>query len=293
MSNKLREFHRPADETAAIELLRRADVVSAALIFGPRVPEDRLAGVEAAVDLARLGLAYIDEDGDGTLRLGALTTLRGLSESALLNSLAGGIVAEAAHVSAASGMRQAATLGGTLLAQPELVVGELRSGPPELLLALLVLDAELRFRDAAGTTRAVLFDQYLATPLVDGELLIEARVRRPNGRTGAALAGVARTPRDQSIVAAAALVTHVAGQPPRVRLAIGGASPFPLRITAAEALLAGGSVGEQLIQSIAPIVEAAVSPVDDFRASAEYRRAMAGVLAVRAIRQAWQAAERA
>src|SRR5216684_4441866 len=117
MPRDVREFHRPADEGAAIELLRRTEPRTAPLVLGPRVPDELYEGVEAAVDLALLGLNYVTEESDHSIRVGALTPFQDLAESALLKGLAGGVLAEAAHLAGGNALRQVASVGGALMHQ--------------------------------------------------------------------------------------------------------------------------------------------------------------------------------
>ena len=60
----------------------------------------------------------------------------------------------------------------------------------------------------------------------------------------------------------------------------------------AERILERSGVTEDALRAAARAVEQAVAPSDDTQASADYRRHVAGVLTVRAVRQAWQRAGR-
>jgi aerobic carbon-monoxide dehydrogenase medium subunit len=64
-------------------------------------------------------------------------------------------------------------------------------------------------------------------------------------------------------------------------VAVGGASPAPVRIEAVEALLDGKHDAE-----IAELVARAIDPSTDGHATAEYRRRVAPKLALRAIQEA-------
>ena len=70
------------------------------------------------------------------------------------------------------------------------------------------------------------------------------------------------------------------------RLVMGAVAPTPLRVIRAEQALVGQSPTEQAFQQVAAIVREEVRPISDHRASADYRRRMSGVAAVRALRQA-------
>jgi len=73
---------------------------------------------------------------------------------------------------------------------------------------------------------------------------------------------------------------------------VGGAHAQPVRLHKTEHLLSGQfPTSDKVTQALAPAL-ADLSPAADFRGSAEYRLSMAGVLARRAIMDAWQAARR-
>ena len=259
MPSRLRDYHRPADLQSARKLLQRAGSRTVPLNTSPRPPLDPYPGVEAVVDLSQLKLNTIKQDGE-TIRIGGMTLLQEIADSALLRAQAGGVLSQAAHLSAHLGLRNVATLGGAILST---------DGPPEVLLALLALDAE---------------------QVRDGDLLMEVKFAMQT-QSGGAMERVARTPRDQAIVAAVALFEV---ETPRrglslcrhARLAMAGASPSPRRFTSAENILEGQTLSADLLQKLADVVSADADPVPDYRGTAEYRKAMAGVLAIRAIEKA-------
>jgi probable selenate reductase FAD-binding subunit len=286
MAKRVREFHRPADIPAALALLRRADSRAAVLMLPPRVADDPFAGVEAAVDLRRLALDGISQD-DHRLHVGALTSLQVLSDSAPIRAIANGVLAQAAHLAAASALRNAATVGGAVQQHLGAMHGLTRDGPPEVALALLALEAVVVVRSTPGPGREMRLEDYYSTGgmLARDELLVEIFLPVPAAGTAGALARVARTPGDQAIVAAAAVTTEGA-----VRLAVAGATARPVRLRALEATLAGQAVTAEQLAGVPAQVEALMAPRGDFRASAEYRRAMAGVLVRRALAAAVEAA---
>lgn len=95
---------------------------------------------------------------------------------------------------------------------------------------------------------------------------------------------VARTPADDPIVNVAAFVrldddSTIA----TALLAICGASNKPVRLIDLSEALEGDPLDDEPIAAAANLVTAAVEPVADWRGSADYRRAMAGVLTRRAL----------
>ncbi len=107
--------------------------------------------------------------------------------------------------------------------------------------------------------------------------------RAEGTRWGAA--HVARTPADEPIVAAVAVVEMTGGVVQQARVALTGVWPEAVRLAEAPARLVGGPLDEEHIRAVAEAVEEKVAPTGDFRGSEEYRRAMAGVLTRRALEQ--------
>jgi CO/xanthine dehydrogenase FAD-binding subunit len=96
-------------------------------------------------------------------------------------------------------------------------------------------------------------------------------------------ATVARTPADEPIVAAIAAVVVRGDVVRQARVALTGVWPGSVRLAEAAARLVGGPLDAERIQAVAAAVEEEVAPTGDFLGSAEYRRAMAGVLTRRAL----------
>jgi CO/xanthine dehydrogenase FAD-binding subunit len=142
-------------------------------------------------------------------------------------------------------------------------------GPPEVLLALLVLGARVRVIGGA--------DGALAAYRPSRHTVLDEITIADAGQWRGALARVARSPLDQAIVTAAAAVS-----PTLARVAVAGAAAGPIT---AEVKLDGDR--QQAAALLVSAVLAHVEPQGDYRGSAEYRRAMAEVLARRALNQAF------
>ncbi len=96
-------------------------------------------------------------------------------------------------------------------------------------------------------------------------------------------AHVARTPADDPIVAAFAVVATNNGTVTGARVALTGAWSEPVRLVEAPQRLLGKGLSEGAIRAVAEAVEEEVEPVADYVGSEAYRRAMAGVLTRRAL----------
>jgi CO/xanthine dehydrogenase FAD-binding subunit len=110
---------------------------------------------------------------------------------------------------------------------------------------------------------------------------------------------VARTPADEPIVAAIAVIDlsdDPEEEPPPVvrqaRLALTGAWREHARLAEAAKLLVGNVLSDDLIRQVTAAVEQEVSPRDDFLGSVDYRRAMAAILTQRALEDCRKGANR-
>ena len=119
------------------------------------------------------------------------------------------------------------------------------------------------------------------------ELIRELRIPLDNFDTiKGGFCKIGRTAEDISMVNAAVTLIIKDGSITAAHIVMGAVAPIPLRVTLAEETLIGQAPTEETFQRAAELVRAEVRPISDQRASAEYRRRMSGVAAVRALRQA-------
>jgi CO/xanthine dehydrogenase FAD-binding subunit len=226
-------YAAPRSLDEALELLRHEDArpLAGGQSLVPML-NFRLARPGLLVDLNPIGeLAGIEVDGDGTLRIGALTR-----QSELLAHPAVAerwpLIGEALAAVGHPAIRNRGTVGGSVAhADPA----------AELPVALLALDARLHLC-RAGSQRAVGVAEFargaMTTCLKDGELLVAIDVPPPPEGAGMAFREHARTHGDFA-VAGAAVVRGPAGAGSAVALL--GADVVPRRAAEAEAALAAGA----------------------------------------------------
>jgi aerobic carbon-monoxide dehydrogenase medium subunit len=148
---------------------------------------------------------------------------------------------------------------------------------PVFVAALLALRASVTDGD-----KEVPLPQYLGEPsLLSGP--VGVKVAPADGARTCGKASVARTPADRPIVAAVACVSVRDGKVTEAEIALTGVWQQPVGVAAAGALLLGKPLTEESIAQVAAAVEAEVRPNSNFLGSEEYRRAMSGVLARRAL----------
>ncbi len=238
---------------------------------------------EYVINIARLGgLDYIDYDERKGLKIGALTTIRSLKKSGEIRERYP-VISEAAGQLASEGVRSTATLGGNLCnASPS-------SDMAPCLIALSAIARLAGQRKEKQVPLESFFTGAGATVLGKGELLVGVLVPPLSARTGAAYFkhGI-RGSIDLSIVSVAALVTleKDADVVHDARVVLGAVGATPLRCQKAEALLNGRAVNQTHIAEAASAAASDCRPIDDVRASAEYRREMINVFARQAIGEA-------
>jgi carbon-monoxide dehydrogenase medium subunit len=86
-----------------------------------------------------------------------------------------------------------------------------------------------------------------------------------------------------AVVGAAAVVTLDGDRVADARVAITALTPTIRRVSEAESTLVGSDAADDAVEAAAAAAAAASTPISDVRGSAEYRRAMAAVIARRAI----------
>ena len=172
--------------------------------------------------------------------------------------------------------------------------GSLANADPaaEICLVARTLDAEITALSSKATRRIAMRDfcaGAMTTALEAEECLTEVRfpLWRDAGRIGTGFIEMSVRQSDFALVAAACqLVLDKDGVCRRIALGIGGAEASPVRAAAAEKRLTGTRLEAGDLDKAMDELQAALSPLSDVHASADYRRRVAGALAARVIAEA-------
>jgi carbon-monoxide dehydrogenase medium subunit len=282
------EYHQPDSLAAAVGLLTHYGSDAALLAGGTALLIDMKYGELSPGHLVSLwgipGLSEIEVNGG--LRIGALVTATEVTEAVVdLQPLRG--LLEAARQVGGRHVQNMATVGGNIC----------KASPgADLVPPLLCLDAALTVVGPNGERHTPL-DGFLTGPdqtaLEPGEILREINVPASAPRTGTSFFKVMRRHAvDSSIVAAAARISLAEDSKTcrEARIAVGAAGPTPFRARQAEAVLEGQEVTSEIVQEAARRAQDESQPIDDVRASADYRRLLVSTLVERVVRKA---AERA
>ena len=220
------------------------------------------------------------------LRLGALVTLGTLETHPTIRSHYPALSA-AASTFAGVQVRNLATVGGNVCnASP--------SG--DTLPSLLAFEAQCRIVGPDGE-RWVPLDEFFLAPgrsaLGGGEILTELRLPAPLPRTGSLY--IKDSPRSGMDIAAVGVTSVVSldggGQTCRdVKIALGAVAATPIRAKAAEAVLRGRRLDQELIDEASRVGAAESRPIDDIRGSARHRRTIVETLTRRTLQYAIQMA---
>ena len=281
-------YHSPRTVDEAVALLAEYGDEAKVLAGGQSlVPlmNMRLARPANIIDINRLdALAYI-RDGDGALRIGALTRQRAVERSPVIAQRCP-ILRDALRLVGHVQIRNRGTIGGSIAhADPA----------AELTAILAALDGEVTVRGPKGT-RAIaapdLFVTYLTTSLDPRELLVEVRFPVPSAGAGWSWMEIARRHGDFALAGVGVVLALRGGKIVEARIGLTGVGPTPVRAAQAERRLVGHAPSEAVWTEAANAVREAVTPDGDIHASAEYRTHVAGILTQRALREAYDRAQK-
>ncbi len=221
---------------------------------------------------------------NGRYRIGGLTTVTDILESEML---AAGVpvLVEAADHFASPQIRNASSLAGNLCNA---------SPAGDMCIPLLILDAQVELvswsNDSVSIRTVALSDFFTGpgkTVLRADELLTAIDFSQPaDGFTATFQKSGPRPALEISTVSMGVAFTLDEGVLNGVRVAIGAVAPIPLRATATEAVLEGQTLNEDIIDKAVEAVQQEVTPIDDLRASAWYRKHLTGVYIRRALSHA-------
>ncbi|MGE5818341.1 MAG: FAD binding domain-containing protein [Deltaproteobacteria bacterium] len=231
------------------------------------------------VDLKRIpGLKGIRENSDGSITIGALTTMREIEISPLIRRKFPFLAQSAAEVGSIQ-IRNRATVGGNMAnATPSADVAP----------SLIALNATAKIVGTNGE-RTVLLEAFFRGPgqtvMAADEILTEITIpKAPLRLVGEYIKFSPREMMDLAYVGVA--VAYTIGEQGRcegVRVVLGAVAPTPIRARKAEAAIEGQALTETLAEKVGEIAAQESKPISDVRSSADYRRAMVAAMTKRAL----------
>jgi carbon-monoxide dehydrogenase medium subunit len=278
------EYLVPRSLDEALEMLERYGGQARVIAGGTDiVPASRKGGqgVKALVDITRIpGLNTIKLAGE-MVKIGPLVTHTEVALSGLIRER-GMALAEGASRLGSPQIRNIATLAGNIVnAQPG----------ADTVIPLLALDGSVTVVNRQGERTIPLAELFtgIGRTRIDSTKEIVTGITFPALGKGEASAAM-RLAKRKTLVLPILTVAVVVGTDPgrktftKVRIAAGPVATTPLRCVAAEEILVGSPIGEEVIRkAAAEAVKAANPRTSLIRGTSEYRKAMVQVLVERGI----------
>ena len=218
-----------------------------------------------------------------SLSIGALTTIREIARHGTVRERYTAL-AEACAAFSTAQVQVMGTVGGNLCND---------SPASDSAPALIALGAEAALTGPDGEARLPLerfFRGPGKTARRPDQLLTAIEIPNPVAHTGSAFVKVGRVAADIAKANAAVTLVRDGDRVADCRLAFGSVAPTPLRAPRAEVVLRGQTLTPERIAQAAAIAAEEVSPIDDVRSTAAYRRQVVAALTVDGITRAWERA---
>ncbi len=284
-----------------IELHEATTLEEAAAAKSRYAPDARLlaGGTDLLVDLkaGRVSVGHLVSvnridalrgvsETDGSLRIGALTTITQLGCSSIVRERFSPIL-DATGKMAAPQIRNVATVGGNIACAVPC------ADLPPILTAMHASVALWSPKGERSVPLEAFFVDARQTVLRDDEVLTRVLVPKPPPGFGAAYARFAL--RDGNAIAVAAVAAGLTlGRDNTVRSArivLGAVAPIPKVVEAARTVLVGKRADEEAFSAAAVAAMEAAEPISDVRGSADFRREVVGVMTRRALATACRRAQ--
>ena len=236
-----------------------------------------LEAPEHVLDISDLSSLRGIGESEGWIAIGAATIQSELLASPLIRRRLP-LLAAALHVLGSVQIRNRGTLGGNLVNA---------SPAADSAVPLLAYDAEVLLASSTGK-RHLTVDRFLLGPsqtaLEPGEYVRAIRIPVPEAGQRVFYHKVGKR---RALTIAIASVGIVAllnkDRVTDIRIAAGSVAPTPLRLRSVEHAIIGQALDETTVAKTGRLAAEAVSPIDDVRATADYRRAVIGDLVIRAL----------
>ena len=229
------------------------------------------------VDVNQAGISNLARTSGGEVFIGAAATLQNVAAHEFVAGYAGGAIAQAAALCGNRPVRSTATIGGN-------ICNALPSA--DMAPVLLALDATCFVADEESQESLPLADFFVGPrkTVLDDRLLVGLGLPAEASGWRCLCKKLTRSAEDIALVQVAVALDVADGVVRQVRIALGAVAPVPMRARLAEAMITGLTVTDithDLILDAADVAAGEASPIDDHRASGDYRRDMVRVLTKR------------
>lgn len=234
--------------------------------------------IETLIDITRVpGLDGIQMDNDGTIHLGPGVTHNQIVTDQLSRQFAYPLV-EACWLVGSPQIRNRATLGGNLI-----------TGSPanDTITPLMALDANVSLRSATGTRTLKLSEFYSGvrkTQLMPGELLIDISFNAMGkNHTGAFIKYGLRNAMAISVVNTCVILDLDGSRIRSASITLGAVAPVIIHSIKSEKHLTGKELSTGIIAEAAKLASEDSQPIDDLRATANFRKYLVKVIVSQAL----------
>ncbi|MCU0596519.1 MAG: xanthine dehydrogenase family protein subunit M [Desulfobacterota bacterium] len=278
------EYHAPKTTEELSSLLSKYQGKARILCGGTDLivaMKDKLMQPDCVIDISDLSaLSGIQQQGKGVV-IGAATKLDEIERSVLIREKYYALY-QGASVVGSPQVRAMGTLGGnSCTASPA------ADTPPPL----IALGARVNLVCGKGVRQMALEEFILGnrrTALEEDEFLESFVLEEPWPKSASrylimGLRGAMEI--DMVNVAVNLALDPGSGKVREVRIVLGAVAPTPLRARQAESLLKGNLPAEGLLDRVSQTCAEESKPIDDFRATAAYRREIVKVLSKRALKE--------
>jgi aerobic carbon-monoxide dehydrogenase medium subunit len=274
-------YETPTTLEQAVSLLRTHGEAARALCGGTDILIQMRAGVRRPaflVDVKQVPeLRQLSFDPRRGLRLGAAVSCIEIYENAEMHRHYPGLT-EAAHLIGSLQIQNRASVGGNLC-----------NGSPaaDTTPSLIALGAKARVAGLKGE-REVPVETFVVSPgrtvLAPGELLVEFLIPPPAPHSSDAyLRFIPRNEMDIAVVGVGAAVTLDGDRVKSARIGLAAVGPTPILASKAAEAIIGKRLDDATLDAAGRLASEATTPIDDMRGTAEYRRAITGVLTRRTL----------
>ena len=283
------DYHAPGTFAEAATIAAKSDGIVRYLAGGTDVLVQLRSDIvtpDVMIDVKKIPGAHdIARTGDGGWRIGAASTGAEMSEHDELGKDWPGLV-EAMDLIGSTQVQGRATLAGNLC-----------NGSPaaDSVPAMVAAGAQVEVVDAKGAARLVAVEDVPTGPgklsLKKGEV-IAAVILPPRGKNAsdAYLRFIPRTEMDIAVVGCGISLRRDGAKITEARVALGAVAPTVLLVEACAKALVGSTLDDAALDKLATAAEAACKPINDKRGTVAFRTDVAGVLARRAARIAYDRA---
>jgi carbon-monoxide dehydrogenase medium subunit len=276
------DYMRPTSVADACALLREAGGTARPLAGGTDILVQMREGKLRPAALVSLrdvpGLRSVRREQDGGLTIGAATRLIDVETSPDVLRDHAALVEAASWIGSVQ-VRDRATIGGNLCnAAPSADTAPI----------LIAYGSSVTISDGRDERTLPLEDFFTGpgeTVLEPGELLTAISVPPAPAHSHAKYYKTFRSAMDCCTVGVAVLVVFAPDSKvvEEARVVLGAIAPTPIRAPRCEEMLRGKELDSALMASVGALAAEEARPIDDVRASAEYRRVLAEVLTKRAL----------